>query len=120
MVTMKLSEYNVTEESKKWMLLESMEITAIDELEDVPMNDQPNKDILVTNQITFNDLNKPSTPRMERPISRAYKGIKSLRFLDKITTGNEADAWKYVEKRFYQNANDERINRDKFGTSIGN
>lgn len=58
-------------------------------------------------------------PKMGRMTSGVSKGIKSLRFLDRTVTGKEADAWKSIEKRFYQHALDERLARDKFGVCIG-
>ncbi|CAN4098885.1 unnamed protein product [Withania somnifera] len=54
--------------------------------------------------------------RMESGVSR---GLKSLWFLDRKTTGKEGDSWKSVEKRFNQNAVNGRLFREKFGTCIG-
>ncbi|XP_024019133.1 putative respiratory burst oxidase homolog protein H [Morus notabilis] len=58
-------------------------------------------------------------PKMGRMTSGVSKGLKSLRFLDRTVTGKEADAWKSIEKRFYQHALDGRLARDKFGVCIG-
>ncbi|XP_016546654.2 putative respiratory burst oxidase homolog protein H isoform X1 [Capsicum annuum] len=56
--------------------------------------------------------------KMVRIESGAARGFKSLHFLD-TTTGKEEDVWKSVEKRFYQNAVNGILFRDKFGPSIG-
>lgn len=54
-----------------------------------------------------------------RSKSGASRGLNSLRFLDRTTTGKEGDAWKPVQKRFKQNAVDGKLSRDKFGVCIG-
>ncbi|KAL9232556.1 hypothetical protein vseg_007656 [Gypsophila vaccaria] len=59
----------------------------------------------------------PSEPTFGRSQSRAARGLKSLRFLD--GTGKDGDSWKLIEKRFYLNAVDGRLPRDKFGAVIG-
>ncbi|KAG9129272.1 hypothetical protein Leryth_015661 [Lithospermum erythrorhizon] len=51
--------------------------------------------------------------------SGADKGFDSLRFLDRIKTGKETDAWKAVAKRFDDNAVDGKIPKDKFGVCVG-
>lgn len=58
-------------------------------------------------------------PKMGRTTSGAARGLNSLRFLDRTTTGKEADAWNSIERRFNQHAVNGRLSRDKFGTSIG-
>ncbi|KAM3374105.1 putative respiratory burst oxidase protein H [Capsicum galapagoense] len=70
---------------------------------------------------TFSISRKRSgvVPRMERMQSGASRGLKSLRFLDRTTTGKEGDAWRSVEKRFNQNTVNGRLFREKFGTCIG-
>lgn len=60
-----------------------------------------------------------TVPRMQRTESGASRGFKSLRFLDRTTTGKEGDAWRAIEKRFHQFASDGRLFRDKFGPCIG-
>ncbi|GAA0164693.1 oxidase [Lithospermum erythrorhizon] len=58
-------------------------------------------------------------PRMGRMQSGAARGLNSLRFLDRTTTGKEADAWKVIERRFNEHGVNGRLCRDKFGTCIG-
>lgn len=58
-------------------------------------------------------------PRMGRTYSGASRGLQSLRFLDRTTTGKEGDAWKAVEKRFNQLAINRGLSRDDFGFCIG-
>lgn len=133
-LTMNLSECKGKDNSSssRWML----ESIQIDQLQDLAMNDE-SKDI--TNEVsnekyfkrnnrivkkvmtTINEsmMNQLTTPRIERSHSGAHKGINSLRFLDKAMAGKEADAWKSIEKRFYQNSKDGRLSRDKFGFCIG-
>lgn len=61
----------------------------------------------------------PPRQKIERTASAAARGLKSLRFLDRTTTGKETDAWRSIERRFYQFAVDDRLPRDKFGVCIG-
>lgn len=60
-----------------------------------------------------------SAPKIGRTVSGASRGLMSLRFLDRTTTGKEEDAWKAIEKRFNQNVVDGRLFKDKFGVCIG-
>ncbi|KAI8523920.1 hypothetical protein RHMOL_Rhmol13G0109000 [Rhododendron molle] len=111
----------------KW-ILEGIEI---DEMADVSFDDdeQPSTVSRNTSQKSFarnasslrnrNRIPSPTTPKMERLRSGAAKGLKSLRFLDRTTTGKEGDEWKSVEKRFNQLATDGRLPRDEFGACIG-
>ena len=61
----------------------------------------------------------PPQQKIERSASSVARGLKSLRFLDRTVTGKEMDAWRSIEKRFYQFAVDDRLSRDKFGVCIG-
>ncbi|KAG5515402.1 hypothetical protein RHGRI_036453 [Rhododendron griersonianum] len=115
------------EEFVKW-ILEGIEI---DDMADVSFDDdeQPSTVSRNTSQKSFarnasslrnmNRISGPTIPEMERLQSGATKGLKSLRFLDRTTTGKEGDEWKSVEKRFNQLARDGRLPRDKFGACIG-
>ncbi|GFZ17958.1 ferric reductase-like transmembrane component family protein [Actinidia rufa] len=107
-------------ESVKW-ILESVEIDAI---MDVPFNDE--NPGLTSKSFARNGSSirkrsgiQSSVPRMGRMQSGAAKGIKSLRFLDRTTTGKEGDAWRPVEKRFNQFAVDGRLSKEKFAACIG-
>ncbi|XP_051132221.1 putative respiratory burst oxidase homolog protein H [Andrographis paniculata] len=63
--------------------------------------------------------NSPA-PKLGRLESGATRGLMSLRFLDRTRTGKEEDAWKAIEKRFYENAVDgQRLCKDNFGICIG-
>lgn len=55
----------------------------------------------------------------KRTGSTAARGLKSLRFLDRTVSGREADAWKAVERRFSQYANNCRLSKENFGACIG-
>ncbi|XP_022998135.1 putative respiratory burst oxidase homolog protein H [Cucurbita maxima] len=57
--------------------------------------------------------------RLGRRKSKAERGLKSLRFLDRSVTGKEADAWRAIVGRFHQHAINDRLFRDKFGACIG-
>lgn len=114
--------------SGRWIL----ESVAIDKMEDVPFknDEQPSTVSRNTSQKSFarnasnvknrNRFPVPTVPKMERSQSSATKGLKTLRFIDRITTGKEGEAWRSVEKRFHQLATDWRLPRDKFGVCIGN
>lgn len=58
-------------------------------------------------------------PGLGRTKSGTARGFKGIRFLERSATGKEADAWKTIERRFDQNAEGERLYRDKFGACIG-
>lgn len=58
-------------------------------------------------------------PRLERQRSSAARGLDGLRFLDRIMTGKEVDAWMATEKRFQQFSVDGKLRREKFGICIG-
>lgn len=114
-------------ESVKW-ILQNVEV---DNMADVPFenDDQPGSIPRNTNQTSFerqtsnvrkrNAIPGNNSPSIIRQESGAYRGLRSLRFLDRTITGKEVDAWKAIEKRFNLNAVDGRIFRDKFGVSIG-
>nr|XP_027107747.1 putative respiratory burst oxidase homolog protein H [Coffea arabica] len=113
--------------SAKW-ILESIEI---DSIADVPDDDgdQPGSIPKNTNQTSFerqisnlrkrNGVPGNNSPILTRTQSGAARGLNGLRFLDRINTGKEMDAWKAIERRFYQNGVNGRIFRDKFGVCIG-
>lgn len=115
--------------SSKWIL----ERIEIDQLVDVPMENNVLENNNKLKPLKQTSLKRSTSsarkrngvqgynnvPRMERMPSGATRGLKSLRFLDRTTTGKEADAWKSIEKRFDQHAVDGRLSRDKFGTCIG-
>ncbi|GAA0161326.1 oxidase [Lithospermum erythrorhizon] len=58
-------------------------------------------------------------PKLGRLQSGATRGFNSLRFLDRIKTGKEEDAWHVVEKRFNEHAVDGKLHKDKFGICVG-
>lgn len=59
-------------------------------------------------------------PRFERQVtSSATRGLDGLRFVDRVMTGKEADAWMAIEKRFQQFSIDGKLPREKFGICIG-
>lgn len=58
-------------------------------------------------------------PVMERTASTAARGLKSLRFLDRTVTGKEHDAWRSIERRFFQFSVNEKLPREKFGVCMG-
>ncbi|XP_071687893.1 putative respiratory burst oxidase homolog protein H [Rutidosis leptorrhynchoides] len=57
--------------------------------------------------------------RLERQKSGAARGLNGLRFLDRIMTGKEVDAWMATEKRFQQFSSDGKLPREKFGICVG-
>lgn len=126
MVSGNVSDTAAGEESSIWIL----ESIGVDQMVDVPMD---NNDVAAADHHTTmngtTSLKKSNSsarkrngvvPRMGRMTSGATRGLKSLRFLDRTTTGKEADAWRCIERRFNQHAVDGRLSRDKFGTCIGN
>ncbi|KAI3461481.1 hypothetical protein Pfo_018144 [Paulownia fortunei] len=112
-------------DSVKWIL----ERIEIDSMADVPMEDGQsgsvpygvNESYLKRKASSVKKRNRvqDSTPRMGRMESSVTKGLMSLRFLDRTTTGKEEDAWKAIEKRFNQNVVDGKLFKDKFGVCIG-
>ncbi|KAF4358639.1 hypothetical protein G4B88_007889 [Cannabis sativa] len=46
------------------------------------------------------------------------RGLKSLRFLGRIVTGKENDAWRSIAKRFYQHQVNGKLYQDKFSACI--
>ncbi|KAD3068272.1 hypothetical protein E3N88_36152 [Mikania micrantha] len=58
-------------------------------------------------------------PRLERQRSGAARGLNGLRFLDRVMTGKEVDAWMAIEKRFQRFSVDGRLPREKFGICVG-
>ncbi|KAL4189479.1 hypothetical protein AMTRI_Chr08g165590 [Amborella trichopoda] len=65
------------------------------------------------------NTNNKSTSRMVRTKSRAERGLRSLRFLDKASGNKEGEGWNAVQKRFNQFAVEGRVSRDNFGQCIG-
>ncbi|KAL9999899.1 putative NAD(P)H oxidase (H(2)O(2)-forming) [Helianthus debilis subsp. tardiflorus] len=57
--------------------------------------------------------------RMVRQRSSAARGLDGLRFVDRVVTGKEGDAWMAIEKRFQQFSVDGKLPREKFGICIG-
>ncbi|PIN10074.1 Ferric reductase, NADH/NADPH oxidase [Handroanthus impetiginosus] len=99
-------------DSVKWTALEKIEI---DSMSDTPKESSFDR----KNSLKKRNGVQESAPRMGRLESSATRGLMSLRFLDRTTTGKEEDAWKTIEKRFNQNAIDGRLFKDKFGVCIG-
>ncbi|KAK9055413.1 hypothetical protein SSX86_026496 [Deinandra increscens subsp. villosa] len=58
-------------------------------------------------------------PMLERQRSSATRGLDGLRFLDKVITGKEVDAWMAIEKRFQRFSTDGKLPREKFGICVG-
>ncbi|KAL6967422.1 NAD(P)H oxidase (H2O2-forming) [Sarracenia purpurea var. burkii] len=110
------ADQSVKGESERWVL-ESVET---EQMVDVPFDDeQPSTtasrnpfENSLTKRKKNNNMVQDTVPRMGRQQSGAAKGIKSLRFLDRTTTGKEGDAWRHVEKRFDQLAVDGMLSRD--------
>ncbi|KAI8015586.1 hypothetical protein LOK49_LG05G01154 [Camellia lanceoleosa] len=114
-------------ESVRW-ILESIEI---DKMVDVPieedkqpstMSGNPNEKspkTSATNLRKRNGVQGGFIPKMARMTSGAARGLQSLRFLDRTTTGKEGDVWRSVEKRFNNLAVDGKLFRDKFGPCVG-
>ncbi|CAK9184830.1 unnamed protein product [Ilex paraguariensis] len=110
-------------ESVKWIL----ENVDIDYMVDVPIDNQqsvpacPNQRSFKRNDSSLRKRSgvQSTVPGMQRLQSGADRGLRSLRFLDRTTTGKERQAWKAIEKRFNQCAVDGRLFRDKFGACIG-
>ncbi|KAL8516150.1 hypothetical protein ACS0TY_014715 [Phlomoides rotata] len=110
-----------SEDSSEWVL----EKIQIDSMDDLPIDDviklaSPGKLKRRTSSLKKrNNQVQGSDRRMGRMESGAKKGLMSLRFLDRTTTGKEEDAWRKIEKRFPENAVDGRLYKDKFGVCIG-
>ncbi|KAG8371392.1 hypothetical protein BUALT_Bualt13G0083000 [Buddleja alternifolia] len=110
-------------DSMKWIL----ERIEIDNMADVPIEDHGKSDGVsdhnylkrITSSVKKRNKGQSSVPRMGRLESSASRGLMSLRFLDRTTTGKEEDAWKAIQKRFNQNAVNGRLIKDKFGVCIG-
>ncbi|CAA0823154.1 Putative respiratory burst oxidase homolog protein H [Striga hermonthica] len=66
-----------------------------------------------------NDSDGKTGPRIGRLESGVDRGLRSLRFLDRTTTGKEEDSWRAIEKRFHQLSVEGRLFKDKFGVCIG-
>lgn len=113
------------EDSVTWVL----ERIEIDSMGDAPIEDEQssstpkvvNESYLTTKTSSLKQRNQvqDSTPKMGRLKSGANRGLMSLRFLDRTTTGKEEDAWKAIEKRFHDNEVHGRLFKDKFGVCIG-
>ncbi|KAI3772424.1 hypothetical protein L6452_03610 [Arctium lappa] len=58
-------------------------------------------------------------PKLERQVSSAAKGLNGLRFLDRIMTGKEGDAWMAIDKRFERFSANGKLPREKFGICVG-
>ncbi|KAL9672554.1 hypothetical protein QQ045_028805 [Rhodiola kirilowii] len=114
-----------TSDSTKWIL----ESVQVDRMVDIPINDeqQPSpRQIDMSFRRNASSARKrnngayaPSLRGMARTGSTAARGLKSLRFLDRTVTGKEDDAWRAIERRFSQYANDGRLSKEKFGPCIG-
>ncbi|XP_052185278.1 putative respiratory burst oxidase homolog protein H [Diospyros lotus] len=105
------------EEPRTW----NYQSIASDQQVQVPIDDErPStlpKDPSVSKR---NGLPPRPVPQMGRMQSGAARGIKSLRFLDRVTTGKEGDAWRPIQRRFNTMAvNGGKLPRDKFGVCIG-
>ncbi|KAF6150563.1 hypothetical protein GIB67_030364 [Kingdonia uniflora] len=97
----------------KWMLENIFIPDDIDVMVDIPIED-------INPLMNRTKGAKPPTiGAIGRTTSSASKGLMSLRFLDRTTTGREGDAWKSVEKRFHQVAVDGKISKENFGRCIG-
>ncbi|KAI7732565.1 hypothetical protein M8C21_024171 [Ambrosia artemisiifolia] len=57
--------------------------------------------------------------RMKRQRSSAARGLDGLRFVDRVMSGKEVDAWMAIEKRFQRFSADGKLPREKFGICIG-
>lgn len=111
-----------SEDSAEWVL----EKIHIDSMDDVPIEDgkkpaSPGNLKRITSSLKKrnNQVVQGTNRRMGRMESGAKRGLMSLRFLDRTTTGMEEDAWRKIEKRFPQNEVDGRLHKDKFGVCIG-
>ncbi|KAM6578745.1 hypothetical protein CsatB_030582 [Cannabis sativa] len=122
-----ISEKVSKDESTKWIL----ERIEIDQMGDFP-SDQSEATATppqCSNGICLTKINNSSgkkknvgqskPPKIGRMASGASRGLKSLRFLDRTVTGKENDAWRSIEKRFYQHQVNGKLCRDKFGVCIG-
>lgn len=104
-----------------------LEKIQIDSMENVPIEDDVKRPAYPTNlkKVTSNlkkrnnQVQNSNHKMMGRTESGAKRGLMSLRFLDRTTTGKEEDAWRKIEKRFPQNEVDGRLYKDKFGICIG-
>ncbi|KAA8549536.1 hypothetical protein F0562_001446 [Nyssa sinensis] len=109
-------------DSVKWIL----ESVQIDHMVDVPINEDQSSLVSKSPVEKSNASNvrkrngiQGSFSRIGRLQSGAAKGLSSLHFLDKTTSGKEGDAWNAVEKRFNQFAVDGMLCREKYGACIG-
>ncbi|KAL3829155.1 hypothetical protein ACJIZ3_017957 [Penstemon smallii] len=116
-----MAEYS-RENSEKWIL----ERIEVDNMADVPIEGGPSGSTASGNYLhrklgSMKKVNRvqDSVPRMNRMESGAKRGLMSLRFLDRTTTGKEEDGWRAIEKRFNQHEVDGRLFKDKFGVCIG-
>ncbi|XP_042482919.1 putative respiratory burst oxidase homolog protein H [Macadamia integrifolia] len=119
----------VHSDSSHWKLesiaiSEGMERMVDIEIQDnqvAPEPTSPPKKSFKVNKSNLKKVNQilDKAPRLGRAYSGASRGLQSLRFLDRTTTGKEGDAWKAVERRFNQLATGERLSRDSFGRCIG-
>lgn len=110
---------NMLVESKKW-ILDPEEVHVM--MVDVPINgdDDDVEERNGSHKRSEDDgVSRPRMKNLGRRKSKAERGLKSLRFLDRSVTGKEGDAWRAIESRFHQYALDGRLSRDKFGTCIG-
>ncbi|KAI3514215.1 hypothetical protein L1887_12534 [Cichorium endivia] len=58
-------------------------------------------------------------PMLVRQKSSAARGLSGLKFLDRVITGKEEDAWMGVEKRFHRFSANGKLQKEKFGICIG-
>ncbi|PON84172.1 Respiratory burst oxidase [Trema orientale] len=121
---MNIPEKASHEESTKWIL----ERIEIDPMVDIPLEQPEANTPQCSNGICLTKINSSkrkknglqgAAPMIGRMTSGASRGLRSLRFLDRTLTGKENDAWRSIEKRFYQHAVDGKVCRDKFGACIG-
>ncbi|KAI4354442.1 hypothetical protein L6164_003302 [Bauhinia variegata] len=117
------------EDSTKW-ILEKIEIDKMEGLPDEEKKPEslvtncPNEDTpFPTDNGSLRKRNgvqpNGSNSKMVRVQSGAARGIQGIRFLDRTITGKEDDAWRSIQKRFNQYAEDGRITKEKFGVCVG-
>lgn len=110
---------NNHEDTQKWIL----DSDVIDVMVDVPIIDggggNKKGSFKTRDDQRRHGVSRPAGMRLGRRQSKAERGFKSLKFLDRSVTGKEVDAWRAIENRFQRYAIDHRLPRDKFGVCIG-
>ncbi|XP_043702533.1 putative respiratory burst oxidase homolog protein H isoform X2 [Telopea speciosissima] len=119
----------VHSDSSHWILesiaiAEGMEQTADININNIQVSPEPKSSKKMSFKISKSIVKNANgaldkAPRLGRAYSGASRGLQSLRFLNRTTTGKEGDAWKAVERRFNQLATGEKLSRDNFGRCIG-